>query len=157
MMEKNLPPRDLWWRGVAMLMLCCGAFGLRVAEPGSFAWLPLPVSCGAASGLPCLFCGMTRALHHLLHGEFALALYFNWLAFPFALAMLTLSLKLGAELTLARRVLVPFRAIRLTPRSVGLGVGAVIALWIVQVSLAVALHKHELLNPDGPLYALFLK
>src|SRR5438132_13575967 len=46
-------------------------------------WLPFHTSCGAITGLPCIFCGMTRALHLLLNGDFDGALYFNWLAFPF--------------------------------------------------------------------------
>ena len=31
------------------------------------------------------------------------------------------------------------------------------ALWTLQVYLAVSQHKHELLNPRGPLYALFVR
>src|SRR2546423_12028625 len=47
-------------------------------------WLPFHPSCGAITGLPCIFCGMTRALHLLLNGNFIGAIYFNWLAFPFS-------------------------------------------------------------------------
>src|SRR5213078_4964678 len=46
-------------------------------------WLPFHTSCGAITGLPCIFCGMTRALHLLLNGDFSGAIYFNWLAVPF--------------------------------------------------------------------------
>ena len=34
-------------------------------------------------GITLHFCGMTRALHLLLNGDFIGAIYFNWLAFPF--------------------------------------------------------------------------
>jgi hypothetical protein len=44
-----------------------------------------------------------------------------------------------------------------TPRRLTLiGLGLV-ALWMLQVFLAVSQQKHELLNPRGPLYALFVK
>ena len=34
---------------------------------------------------------------------------------------------------------------------------ALLALWSLQVYLAVSQHKTELLNPNGPLYALFVR
>jgi hypothetical protein len=43
----------------------------------------------ALTGLQCPGCGSTRALHHLLHGEFARAFRYNPMLFavgPFALA-----------------------------------------------------------------------
>jgi hypothetical protein len=36
----------------------------------------------------------------------------------------------------------------------GLGL---LLLWTLQTYLAVSQHKHELLNPRGPLYALFVR
>src|SRR2546430_11615036 len=57
---------------------------LRCIDPVlAGSWLPFHPSCGAITGLPCIFCGMTRALHLLLNGDFIGAIYFNWLSFPF--------------------------------------------------------------------------
>ena len=56
---------------------------LRSVDPVSVGtWTPFPMSCGAVTGLPCIFCGMTRALHALLNGNVSGAIYFNWLVFP---------------------------------------------------------------------------
>ncbi len=150
-----LDNRQRWWRAGAVLVVALAALALRAIEPGTLSWLPLRTSCGAATGLPCIFCGTTRALHELLNGEFAQALYLNWLAFPVALLVVLLASKLVAEVALRRRL--PLPALKLTPRSLGAGLAALFLLWIVQVVLTLRFHKHELLNPDGPLYALFLK
>src|SRR5438309_7415742 len=64
---------------------------LRCIDPVlAGSWLPFQPSCGAITGLPCIFCGMTRALHLLLNGDFIGAIYFNWLAFPFLGAIIFL-------------------------------------------------------------------
>src|SRR5438552_17300833 len=64
---------------------------LRCIDPVlADSWLPFHPSCGAITGLPCIFCGMTRALHLLLNGDFIGAIYFNWLAFPFLGAIIFL-------------------------------------------------------------------
>jgi Protein of unknown function (DUF2752) len=119
--------------------------------------LPFHPSCGAITGLPCIFCGMTRALHLLLNGDFIGAIYFNWLAFPFLgaiiflLALFAIEIakrrviwKLNVVLSMARRRLMVF----------GLGL---LLLWTLQAYLAVSQHRHDLLNPHGPLYALFVR
>ena len=126
-------------------------------NPETAAWLPLHTSCGAFTGLPCIFCGTTRAIHHLLNGRFAEAVYFNWLAFPvaaFAFALAVISL---LEALLARKVIRLETSFTLTGRSASLGFCALLALWVLQVSLAISLHKHELLNPSGPLYPFFVR
>lgn len=119
--------------------------------------MPLHASCGAITGLPCIFCGMTRALHLLLNGDFGGALYFNWLAFPFLGAVVFLVAVCIIEIATRRVILswntnAPFTARKLT--IIGL---TLFALWMLQVYLAVSQHKHELLNPRGPLYALFVR
>jgi hypothetical protein len=153
----RLGRHDLVVRGAAMFVIMTAAVLLKFVPPESVSWLPIRTSCGAASGLPCLFCGTTRALHHLLNGELRQALYFNWLALPVAAAFGALAFQLAAELVARRRLLLPLRRVRLTPQSLAAGLAVIFALWVVQVSLAVRFHKHELLNPEGPLYALFLK
>jgi hypothetical protein len=133
-------------------------FVLRVVDPVvAVSWMPLHASCGAITGLPCIFCGMTRALHLLLNGDFGGALYFNWLAFPFLGAVVFLVAVCIIEIATRRVILnwntnAPFTARKLT--IIGL---TLFALWTLQVYLAVSQHKHELLNPRGPLYALFVR
>ena len=165
--ERNL-------RAAVFFALVFGAGMLRAVDPATVdsAWLPFATSCGAVTGLPCLFCGMTRALHHLLNAELGRALYFNWLAFPFASAALLIAAGLGAEIVTARRFLPRTLTISARPdsrceaRNVARGpsargwavaVAVLVGLWLVQVSLAVAQHKQELLNPRGPLYALLVR
>jgi hypothetical protein len=120
-------------------------------------WLPFHPSCGGITGLPCIFCGMTRALHLLLNGDFSGAIYFNWLAFPF-LAVAVFVIALFAVEVAKRRVIVKLSMIlpvtfgRLTV--IGL---CLFLLWTSQAYLAVSDHKHELLNPRGPLYSLFVR
>jgi Protein of unknown function (DUF2752) len=133
-------------------------FVLRVVDPVRAAgWIPFHTSCGASTGLPCIFCGMTRALHLLLNGDFGGALYFNWLAFPF-LGAVVFSVAVCVIEIANRRVILtwktraPLTAHKLT--IIGL---TLFILWMLQVYLAVSQHKHELLNPRGPLYALFVR
>ena len=154
--DNRLTSRELAPRAGFLVALICGGIALRAFDPVAVSWLPLRTSCGAVTGLPCIFCGATRALHCLLNGDFARALYFNWLAFPVAASALGLIVILLAELGLRRR-LVRAPKIRITRRSFAAASVALLALWILQVTLAVSFHKHELLNPNGPLYALFVK
>src|SRR5947209_17160850 len=76
---------------------------LRCIDPvlaGSL--LPFHPSCGAITGLPCIFCGMTRALYLLLNGDFIGAIYFNWLAFPFLGAIIFLLALFAMEIAKGR-------------------------------------------------------
>jgi hypothetical protein len=120
-------------------------------------WLPFHTSCGAITGLPCIFCGMTRALHLLLNGDFVGAIYFNWLAFPFLAVVIFLIALFAIEVAQRRviwrlSVVFPMTRRRLTVLGLGL-----LLLWTLQTYLAVSQHKHELLNSRGPLYALFVR
>ncbi len=148
----RLSPAQAFSRTAVLAMLMSGSFALRAIDPASLSWFPLRTSCGAATGLPCIFCGMTRALQHLLNGNVSEALYFNWLALPFTAIALAFAAKIAAELFLMRKMQLAFPSVRFTPRVAALGVACLLALWLLQVSLAVTLHKHELLNPNGILY-----
>jgi hypothetical protein len=131
---------------------------LRAVDPVNFKKLvPFPTSCGAITGLPCIFCGMTRALHLLLNGDFGGALYFNWVAFPF-LALIAFLIVLFAIEMAKRRVIVNLTAITpITVRKLTIIALIMCFLWALQVYLTVSQNKHELLNPRGPLYALFVR
>jgi len=100
---------------------------------------------------------MTRALHFLLKGDFARALYFNWLAFPLIAAVIRFGVLLTIEIALQRTLLNLRPVAPITSRRLGIVLLMVAALWTLQAYLAVSQHKHELLNPGGPLYALFVK
>ena len=120
------------------------------------SWLMFHPSCGAITGLPCIFCGMTRALHLLLNGNFVGAIYFNWLAFPFLAAVIFLIALFAIEIARRRVIWRSSVVLSMTQRRLtafGLGV---LLLWTLQAYLAVSQHKHELLNSRGPLYALFV-
>jgi hypothetical protein len=120
-------------------------------------WLPFYTSCGAITGLPCIFCGMTRALHLLLNGDFAGAIYFNWVAFP-VLAVVIFLIVLFAFEVAQRRVIWRLRVVlSMTRRRLAVFGLGVLLLWASQAYLAVSQHKQELLNPRGPLYALFVR
>lgn len=120
-------------------------------------WLPLQTSCGAFTGLPCIFCGGTRALHYLLNGNYSRALYFNWLAFPLLAFAILLVFLFGAELIFRRRLGIRLPRPRLTRKNMAGALAALLCLWGLQVYLAVSQHKHELLNPAGPLYSLVVR
>ncbi len=150
-----LSPNETKSRWLALALLPAAALLLRgLPSAGLPAWVPFSTSCGAITGLPCIFCGLTRALHFVLEGEFARALYFNWLAFPFVAAAIALYLLLFAEVLTRRNLLARLPRPHLTRRSLGGLLASLLLLWGLQVYLAVSQHKHELLNSAGPLYSL---
>src|SRR5712691_11838499 len=99
----RLAPREKRWRALHLALLPAVLFLLALVRPGSLPrWFPFPTSCGAITGLPCIFCGTTRAIHHLLRGEFSSALYYNWLAYPLLAGALLLAATNALELLLDR-------------------------------------------------------
>lgn len=151
-------PNESRSRWLALALLPGSALLLRaLPSEGLPAWVPFSTSCGAITGLPCIFCGMTRALHFLFQGDFARALYFNWLAFPAVAALGALFLLVLAEVVSGHNLLTRLPRPRLTRRSFSGMFAGLFLLWGLQVYLAVSQHKHELLNPAGPLYSLVVK
>lgn len=61
---------------LGFLAIAIAAFTLRERGPGNVPWLP-PCLLHRATGLHCPGCGMTRATHAALHGEWACAFRFN--------------------------------------------------------------------------------
>ena len=104
------------WRIAFVFGVAAVLATLRVIDPESTAWFPFRTSCGAVTGLPCLFCGTTRAMHYLLNGEVARAIYFNWLAIPLLVAAVTVLSMLTVETAISRPVFQKRFAFRLTRR-----------------------------------------
>lgn len=155
--QERLSRAQIQWRAAILAGITGGLILLRAIDASKMpGWLGSSVSCGAATGVPCLFCGVTRGLHYLLNGDFSRALYLNWLTFPIFLALAVFSALLFLELTTKRRIAWPFAKLRVTPRGIFVCAVALVLLWTVQVGLAVSQHKRELLNPAGPLYSLFV-
>jgi hypothetical protein len=145
-------------RALALVVLPCALLALALIPPGSLPpWFPLHTSCGAITGLPCIFCGTTRAIHYLLHGDLHRALYYNWLAFPLVAGTLALILLQTTELLLRRNFTAGMPKLPLTKTSLGGFAISLVLLWFLQVYLAVSQHKAELLNPNGPLYSLVVR
>jgi len=157
-LTSRLARRERQWRVFHLAFLPVALLLLALAPPGSLShWFPFPTSCGAITGLPCIFCGTTRAVYHLLHGEFGKALYYNWLAYPLVAGALVLALTNALELLFSRNLLgrIP-RPYPTRVRCCALAAGFVL-LWCLQVYLAISQHKTELLNPSGPLYSLVVR
>ena len=154
----RLARREKRWRTLHLVLLPVALLLIALVPPGSLPhWFPFATSCGAITGLPCIFCGTTRAIYHLLRGEFGSALYYNWLAYPLVAGALVLALTNALELLFSRNLLVRNPRPRLTrARWCALAAGFVL-LWCLQVYLAISQHKTELLNPSGPLYSLVVR
>ncbi|MEO7724927.1 MAG: DUF2752 domain-containing protein [Chthoniobacterales bacterium] len=153
-----LHPSVRRWRALYLFALPAALLALALVPPGSIpSWFPFATSCGAVTGLPCIFCGTTRALQYLLHGDFARALYYNWLVYPLLAAACALFLVHALELCTARNLLAAFPRPRMTGRPLGALAAGFFLLWCFQVYLAVSQHKTELLNPRGTLYSLVVR
>jgi hypothetical protein len=148
------PPARQWRLGNLIVLPACLVMLALIDPVSASAWIPLPTSCGAMTGLPCLFCGITRALHYLLHGDVTRAVYYNWLSIPLLVGVFLLlvcnALELALQINLLSRLPRPPSTVRAWTGYLS----TLVLLWFLQVYLAVSQHKSELLNPHGPLYSL---
>lgn len=155
--EVRLTNAQRRWRIALLSVAIVGALVLRALRPEQIGHVwPFAMSCGAVTGLPCVFCGFTRAMHYLLNGDLGRALYFNWLAFPFTIGLLGVAGAVVREIVTATRVL-QLQHVQMTRRRFATAAATMLALWAFNAWLAVTQHKTELLNPTGPLYALFVR
>jgi hypothetical protein len=151
-----LSGRQVQRRWILLLALAGAVAGLSLLDPvGVGSWMPFAISCGAITGLPCVLCGLTRALHLLCHGDFERALYFNWLAFPIAASVCAAAAVALIE-AVRRRQFVRLH-LAASRRVTAFALATLFALWTLQAFLAVHFHKSELLNPRGPLYSVFIR
>jgi len=101
------------------------------------------------SGLPCLFCGGTRATQALLRGQWEQAFYYNWLAFPAVLGVVVLMLLWSIELYRGHRL---FRWeghwLWRSPTLWLFGVMGMVS-WSWHIYQAITIPKQELLNQQA--------
>ena len=146
------------WRQLNLIVSPTCFLLLALINPSSWnTWIPVQTSCGAITGLPCLFCGLTRGLHYLLDGDLSRAVYYNWLSIPFLVGVCLLLLGNALELVLGRNLIGRLPRPRFTPATLVSYLTGLVLLWVLQVYLAVSQHKSELLNPNGPLYSLVVR
>ena len=116
---------------------------------------PTFLLCGfhAASGLPCLFCGGTRAARAILHGNLREALYFNALAFPalalVAGAFVVLLVEAASGRPLALRQTLFRHLNRFVPALIALALG----WWVFHIYTALRTPKPELVDFRNPIAA----
>jgi len=131
------------------------AAGIAAALVALACGLPLPPSLPCAfhalTGLPCLFCGGTRAADALLHGQWERALYLNPLAFPALLAALLVAGVLAIEAVRGRPLCDWERALRPAGGRLAAATAALcLAWWLPHVVLALKTPKPELVNLHNP-------
>ena len=148
----SIPPGGRWLR-----------LGLAVSIPLVLGFIALPpvgrhppfLFCGfhAASGLPCLFCGGTRAVRAILHGDLREAVYLNALAFPaltiVAGAFVALLVEAAAGRPLALRQTLFQHLNRFVPALIALA----LAWWAFHIYSALRTPKPELVDFRNPVAA----
>ena len=139
-------------RRLAALLLVAATGAALAFFPGNdtdgFVSCPLQDTCG----IPCLLCGGTRALQALLAGDWARAVYLNWLAFPVGLASAAWMFHWLREILIGQRI--PIRII-CRPRHFLILAAALFALWGFHIHDALATPKPELLNTQALGFRIF--
>jgi len=85
-------------RTISTAVLLCGLVGLFFIPDSFFSQSPILCLHRQLFGFDCPGCGMTRALHSLLHLRFSTAFQFNFAVFTL-LPVLTLEIFLGLNFT----------------------------------------------------------
>lgn len=121
-------------------------FGLGKAAPR----LMVPCFFHKATGLPCSFCGGTRATRSIFKGDFARAAYLNPIAFPVVAITIVLSLVMLAEAIIGK-ALIPRLPNRVRIVLVTFGAGFLVIWTIWHAWDALRTPKPELVNLSHPL------
>ena len=100
------------WLPAGPVRTACGLAAatayVAAVDPSAGRSLVPPCPFHALTGWWCPGCGMTRATHHLLHGDLIAALRFNAL-FPFVLALVTVAWLDWYARSVGRRPVLPRR------------------------------------------------
>ena len=130
---------------VAVLVLVALLGGLP--RPPSLA---MPCGFHAATGLPCLFCGGTRAAGAVLAGHWSRAAYLNPVAFPAVALALLASAALAAEALTGRSLANWEAGFPVFRRFWPLLLAAALGWWCFHVAAALKAPKPELVNLKNP-------
>lgn len=157
-MKRGNPPlllHERWMRlGVVFGLLLSLTFIAFIRPQLTPTFLPkMPCGLRAITGLPCPFCGGTRAIRALLNGEWWRAIYLN------TMAILALFIFVGVigilliEAGKARR-LVDWKALeRTVTRFMPLLIAFVMIWWLPHLIIALRTPKPELVNLKNPIAA----
>lgn len=154
-MSEPLPPVARGIRAAVVSVLAAGFLLLALFDPARGAPFPkLECPFHAATGLPCLFCGATRACHAALNGDFHRAAGLNLLAFPVLAVGLVGGAILLAE-AVAGRPLLPWPRVLAFLKRAAPVLGILAALWWApHVLLALRSGNPDLVDPQKPPAAL---
>ena len=114
---------------------------------------PMPCAFRAVSGLPCLFCGGTRAARAIIAGDCARATYLNPLAFPALLAAGGAIVVLAIEAAAGIKLWNPERVFPKNRWFAWAVLLLALAWWVFHVGAALAKPKPELVDLKKPLAA----
>lgn len=152
---KNNPPLLPHERQVRFLvagLLSIGLLALALVEPrGQPPFPPVPCVFRMTTGLPCPFCGGTRAAHWLLQGDFARGLDLNILAIPALALTLGITLCLAVEGATSHRITDWEELVRRTAKFLPVIILLVAVTWIPQMIRAVQQPKPELVDLRNPI------
>lgn len=152
--KNNLPAPQRWTRLAWSTAIAATLTLLAFFEPRSNLPFPIP-HCGfhSMTGLPCAFCGGTRAARALLRGDVRQALYLNAIAFPFLLALTACAVVMLIEAAGGRAMsdwnALASRSSRMLPLLLALAA----AWWLPHLLMALQTPKPELLNLKNPIAA----
>jgi len=126
-----------------------------LSVPGTSSASPLPtpgLPCGlhALTGLPCPFCGGTRAASAILVGDFERAIYLNPLAIPSVAIAAFLAVSLFLEAVFGIRIVPWDKLGRAIFRYAPLWLVLAMAWWIPHLAMALGKPKPELVNLGNP-------
>jgi hypothetical protein len=133
-----------------IIAILVGAALLPFVPPSGFAGLPTCVL-KSVTGLPCPFCGGTRATQALLRGDLSRALYLNAAALPAAITLVAAALLLGWEAMRGRAVGDWDALLRRFRSLLPIIVALLCIYWFVHLMNALRGPKSELVDLHNPI------
>jgi hypothetical protein len=145
-----MPPLTSSQRLLRVVLIACAA--LAVCLPVLKDLLPsLPCGFKGLTGLPCLFCGGTRAATAALHGDFEYSLYLNALSIPVLAAIMLLASVCAWEILRGRPIAQWQTISRPCIKFLPLVLVLLLAWWSLHMVSALRTPKPELVDPDKPI------
>lgn len=148
-----MPPLTSRQRLLRVVLLACAA--LAVCLPVLKNLLPsipsLPCGFKALTGLPCLFCGGTRAATAALHGDFEYSFYLNALSIPVLFAIMLLASVCAWEILRGRPIAHWHTISQPCIKFLPLVLVLLLAWWSLHMVSALRTPKPELVDPNKPI------